>query len=208
MLKISSVKTGGGAHYLPRLAREFYRGDAVVHWTMATINRQSGWLTAPLHQRFRELMLHAAAREGLLCPAYCLMPDHLHLLWLGLRADSDQRNGMAFLRTQLGPALAPARLQPQAYDHVLGEAERKRNAFSATADYILHNPVRAGLVPHPRDWPHSGAVLPGYPQLHPCADNYWPLFWRLYHRARQPDTAQRVRPLRSVRPLPPDREST
>ena len=42
-------------------------------------------------------MLHAAAREGLFCPVYCLMPDHLHLVWMGLRLDTDQLNGMAFL---------------------------------------------------------------------------------------------------------------
>jgi hypothetical protein len=27
------------------------------------------------------------------------MADHIHLIWIGLRLDSDQRNGMAFLRT-------------------------------------------------------------------------------------------------------------
>ena len=58
---------------------------------------------------FRELMLHAAAREGLACPVYCLMPDHIHLVWMGLRRNSDQINGMAFLRTYLEPALHPAR---------------------------------------------------------------------------------------------------
>ena len=33
------------------------------------------------------------------CRLCLLMPDHLHVVWMGLRADSDQRNGMAFLRT-------------------------------------------------------------------------------------------------------------
>ena len=54
-------------------------------------------------------MLHAAAREGLFCPAYCLMPDHIHLVWLGLRLDTDQLNGMSFLRTYLEPALVATR---------------------------------------------------------------------------------------------------
>ena len=201
MVTIFPVNTGdGGAHFLPRLPRDFYRGDAVVHWTMATLDRQTGWLNTALHQTFRELMLHAAAREGLFCPAYCLMPDHLHLIWMGLRVDSDHQNGMTFLRTHLNRALAPARLQPQAHDHVLGEAERQRNSFAATCAYILHNPVRAGFVTHPRDWPYSGAVLPGVPRLHPCADNYWPLFWQLYERALQAATRLQVRAPRLVRP--------
>ena len=33
--------------------------------------------------------------------AYCLMPDHLHLVWMGLKLESDQLNGMAFLRKHL-----------------------------------------------------------------------------------------------------------
>ena len=75
---------------LPRLQREFYRGDAVVFWTLTLEHRAQGWLNAFFHARFRELMLHAAARSHLLCPAYCLMPDHLRLVWMGLRQQSDQ----------------------------------------------------------------------------------------------------------------------
>src|SRR5262245_5348867 len=78
------------AFYLPRLPREYYQADAVVHWTLAIMHREHGWLNESFHFAFRELLLHAAAREGLLCPTYCLMPDHLHLVWMGLRLDSDQ----------------------------------------------------------------------------------------------------------------------
>src|ERR1039458_8165160 len=97
------------SHYLPRLRREFYQADAVVFWTLPVEHRARGWLSESFHAAFRELMLHAAAREGLLSPAYCLMPDHLHLVWMGLRADSDQRNGVKFLRAQLGRFLRPVR---------------------------------------------------------------------------------------------------
>jgi len=71
------------AFYLPRLAREHYQAGAVVHWTLTTFDRARGWLTPSFHCRFRELMLHVAARENLVCPIYCLMPDHLHLIWMG-----------------------------------------------------------------------------------------------------------------------------
>jgi REP element-mobilizing transposase RayT len=112
-------------------------------------------------------MLHAAAREGLVCPAYCLMPDHLHLVWMGLRLDTDQINGMAFLRTHLERALAPAKFQSQAHDHVLRAEQRRREAFAEACRYDLHNPVRAGLVHSPEQWAFSGAIVPGYPRLHP-----------------------------------------
>ncbi len=89
------------SHYLPRLKREFYQADAVIFWTMPISNRWRGWLTDHFHATFREMMLHAAVREGLVCPAYCLMPDHIHLVWMGLRRDTDQRNGIKFLRAQI-----------------------------------------------------------------------------------------------------------
>jgi putative transposase len=185
-------------YFLPRLDREFYQGDAVVHWTLTVFNRGTGWLNEPLHLKFRELLLHAAAREGLLCPVYCLMPDHFHLVWLGLRADSDQKNGMAFLRTHLEPLLSPHQFQPQAYDRVLREEDRKRDAFAKVCFYILDNPVRAGLVKEPTAWPFCGTVTPGYPKLHPLEDDFWRKFWKIFEQAKEPEAGNRKLPPRKT----------
>jgi putative transposase len=189
--------------HLPRLQPEFYRGDAAVHWTLTLFDHGKGWLNDSFHHHFRELLFHVAAREGLFCPVYCLMPDHMHLLWLGLRPDTDQRNGMSFLRTHLKPLLAPHQFQPQPYDHVLREEERKRGAFAKICFYILDNLVRAGLVETPQDWPFSGAVLPGYPTLRPLAEDFWPTFWKIFHDCRQPAASRRQLPWRSSHPLSP-----
>ncbi len=187
------------SHYLPRLRREFYQADAVVFWTMPVGNRAQGWLSETFHATFREMMLHAAAREGLLCPAYCLMPDHLHLVWMGLRRDSDQRNGMKFLRGRLGGCLGLARFQHQAHDHVLKSEERQRHLFSvACADYVLLNPLKARLVKAPGDWPYLGAVIPGYAGLNPFDPDYWPWFWKRYYAAREPGIEKRVLPPREM----------
>ena len=110
-------------HHLPRLAPEFYRAFAVVHWTITLERRATGWLDENFHLKLRELLLHAAAREGLFCPVYVLMPDHAHLIWMGLRVDSGQRNGMKFLRKHLAGHLRRRglafELQKQSYDSVL-----------------------------------------------------------------------------------------
>jgi putative transposase len=180
--------------HLPRLAREYYQGDAVVHWTMPVALRATGWLNDSFHSRFRELMLHAAARESLFCPVYCLMPDHIHLIWMGLRRDSDQRNGMKFLREHLGPALHPHRFQHQAHDHVLREEERKQGVFARVCFYVLANPIRAGLIGESEDWPYAGAIVPGYPSLHPREDGFWAKFWKLFSQIREPDAGFIKRP--------------
>ena len=172
--------------HLPRLERQHYRGHTIVFWTNTLEDRARGWLTPGFHGFFRELMLHTAAREHLFCPAYCLMPDHLHLVWMGLRRETDQLNAMKFLRVHLEPALASGReWQHQAHDHVLREEERRRNALAAFCFYTLANPVRAGLVSTEKDWPFSGAVVPGYPSLSPFDDHYWELFWKLYVASRE-----------------------
>jgi REP element-mobilizing transposase RayT len=205
-------------HSLPRLDRSSYLAFAAVHWTMKIEPPVPGWLTETFHGDFRTLLLHACAREQLFCSAYCLMPDHLHLMWLGLSPASDQLNAMRFLRTYLNrllegkkienrwsamapqasavdsrsqpkqPPQSPIRweLQPQAYDHVLRAEERKQNAFAKVCFYILANPVRAELVKCEKDWPFSGAVVPGYPDLYPFQEDYWELFWKIYCRHREP----------------------
>jgi REP element-mobilizing transposase RayT len=183
-------------HHLPRLAPELYRAFAVVHWTITLEHRATGWLDENFHLHFRELLLHAAAREGLFCPVYVLMPDHIHLLWMGLRVDTDQRNAMKFLRKHLAtelsrrsPTGAEFELQKQSHDSVLRPEDRLRGAFEKTCFYILNNPCRKELVAHPRDWPHFGAVIPGYPFLQPLAEDFWEQFWKLYTSRREPAPA-------------------
>jgi putative transposase len=182
------------AFYLPRLPIEFYQGDAVVHWSMSIDGRKSGWLDERFHSAFREIMLHACARERLLCPVYCLMPDHIHLLWMGCCRDSNQRQGMKFLREHLAPALRPFRFQHQAHDHVLREEQRRRNTFAKVCFYVLENPVRASLCSSVAEWPFCGAVVLGYPTLHPVRERFWETFWRIYTEVKEADAGDIVRP--------------
>jgi putative transposase len=180
--------------YLQRLPREYYQADAVIHWTMPIAMRGTGWLNDGFHAHFREVMLHAAAREGLFCPTYCLMPDHIHLVWMGMRRETDQKNGTKFLREHLGPHLRPHRFQHQAHDHVLRAEQRKRNAFAKVCFYIIDNARKEGLVEHPKEWRFCGAVIPGYPAIHPLEQDCWPKFWKLYSAALAPDAGKIARP--------------
>ena len=166
---------------------------------MPIAHRSQGWLSQSFHAAFREMMLHAAHREGLLCPVYCLMPDHLHLVWMGLRKDTDQRNGIKFLRAQLGPFLRPAKFQHQPHDHVLKPEERRRQAFTlACAEYVVLNPLKAGLVKTPVEWTYLGAVVPGYPRLNPLEAPYWTWFWKHYFSVREPGIEKRILPPREM----------
>jgi putative transposase len=166
---------------LPRLAPEFYRGRAAIHWTLTIEQRRTGWLTPNFLPVWRHTLLHACARYHLVCPAYVLMPDHVHALVLGINDESDQRLAIEFLRKHLRLALAPFEWQHQAHDHVLRESECQHGAFEAVAHYIFENPVRAGLVADWRTHSYMDCCLPGYPELDVRAVDYWERFWRLYN---------------------------
>ncbi|MCX6991890.1 MAG: hypothetical protein NT011_01980 [Kiritimatiellaeota bacterium] len=168
--------------HLPRLDPAWYQGHAIIHWIMTMDKRQKGWLTAGYHSRFRELLLHTLFRFDLVCPVYCLMPDHMHLLWMGTKIDSDQQMGAAFFRRHLNTILTPYRLQKQAYDHILKESEREKNAFQSLVFYILENPVRQGLVLQREKYEYSGSLVPGYPDINLALDGNWLLFWQIVQK--------------------------
>jgi REP element-mobilizing transposase RayT len=166
--------------HLPRLDPEHYRGLATVHWTMTIQDRRTGWLDSGRHAAFREALLHTLVRYEMLCPTYCFMPDHIHLVWMGTALSTDQRLALEFFRRQTNQLLAPFFWQKQAYDHVLREHERERGAFSAVCHYILANPVRAGLAAKWEDYGFSGTCIPGYPDVDPRRDDYWEVYWKVY----------------------------
>ena len=166
---------------LPRLDRNEYRGLGPTHWIFSVEGRKTGWLTREFHQHFREIVVHAGIRYACVAPVYCLMPDHVHVLLWGYADHSDARLAATFLRRHTAKALLPARYQKQAYDHVLNEHERNRDAFEAVCNYVLENPVRANLCSAAVEYPFSGSVIPGYPDLRVHEQDFWDLFWRIVH---------------------------
>ena len=174
--------------HLPRLAREFYQGRAAVLWTHTMEDRAPGWLDERFHRHFREILLHACHRYVLATPCYVLMPDHWHIVWMGLAERSDQKLATAFLRKHLPPFLNSARLQDRAHDHVLRDTEREHDDFENACAYVRENPQRAGLCTDWRAWPHAGALIPGYPDLNPRADDFWAKFWKIHNRVVEAET--------------------
>jgi hypothetical protein len=177
--------------YLRRLDRSHYQGLAIVHWSHTVEERKTGWLDDGFHAGFREILIHAGFLHGLFCPSYCLMPDHFHVVWSGLREDSDQLTAATWMRRRVNALLAKdgCQLQKQAYDRVLRDSDRDRFAFEKLVGYVFMNPDRASLVGEgaPRsDWKWRDSILPAYPEVcwqQSSPDSYWDLYWKLYHRA-------------------------
>ncbi|HLW66324.1 MAG TPA: hypothetical protein VKS79_13505 [Gemmataceae bacterium] len=170
--------------YLRRLPPEYYCGQAFVHWSLTMEDRKTGWLIPIFYYKFREILTHAAFRFGFCCPIYSCMPDHIHLLCVGILDLCDQRLAVRYLRKQLNPILEKlgARFQKQPHDHVLHDDQRQRTAFEDIVEYIARNPERAGLVREGefRNYSYTGCLMPDYPELSPWQEDYWERFWRIY----------------------------
>lgn len=174
---------------LTRLDRKYYRGQAYVHWTLAIQNRKTGWLRSSLYYKFRELLTHTAFRYSITCPIYCLMPDHMHLFWIGIDDQTDQLNAMRYFRRQIAIPLKVLQyeLQHQPYDHVLQDDERREDSIQNLVEYIARNPERKQLVPidHFREYKFTGCLIPGYPEITLWQPDFWNSFWQTYAYLRK-----------------------
>ena len=175
--------------HLPRLDQADYRGQAYVHWTYTIKSRKTGWLKPNFFYKFRELLTHTAFRYSLACPIFCLMPDHLHMVWVGVDDLTDQLKASKYFRKQLKLPLDRLgfEFQHQPHDRVLRESERQENEFHDLVEYIARNPERAGVVPADgyRDYPFTACLVPGYPELTIWQEDFWPRFWRCYNFIRK-----------------------
>ena len=162
---------------------------AIVHWTMTIRDLQTGWLDGKFYYHFRELLTHSQFRFGIACPIYCLMTDHVHLMWMGILSSSNQKLAMRHFRKRCNESLSRIgfELQDQPYNHVLREYERQEEVFVATCEYIARNPERAGLVGTDEyaNYPHTGCLVTGYPELKPFAPDFWTRFDRTVSYLRQ-----------------------
>ena len=190
--------------HLRRLPEEHYRGNAIIHWNLTILDRKQGWLSAIFLYRFRELLTHTAFRYELACPIFCLMPDHFHMLWMGLSETCDQLLAMKHFRKTTNDSLRRLgyELQDQAYDHVLQDEEKKEIALREVVEYIARNPERAGLIQPDEfaSYKFSGCVVPGYPELRLFEPEFWGKFDRIITFLRK---AGLTRHPKQIMPKPP-----
>src|ERR1041384_1124545 len=98
-----------------------------------------------------------AALERFSIIAYCFMPDHVHLLVEARDDRSDLKRFAKLAKQRSGAAHALAGQgklwQEGYYERILRDDEALRDV----ARYIIANPVRAGLVTSPLEYPYSGS---------------------------------------------------
>ena len=134
-----------------------YVGLARYFLTTCTYRRRTTFRDHTVASQTIALFRTTSQAEGFSLLAYCLMPDHAHVLVEGLSDSSDfkrfakltkQRSGAAYALKADGPLW-----QKGNYERVLREGEDAKEI----ARYIIVNPVRAGLVQSADEYPYVGS---------------------------------------------------
>ncbi|MFQ5611904.1 MAG: transposase [Anaerolineae bacterium] len=130
-------------------------------WDAALDAGKSGpfWLQEPEVAKLVAESLHYRDGRVYDLDAFCIMPNHIHLVFTPLRKEDGTYHAMsAIMHSLKGRCAREANLllgrqgkfwQHENYDRVIrDEAEWQR-----VVNYVLNNPVKANLVQHWKDWP-------------------------------------------------------
>ena len=140
-----------------RLSSENYTGKRGFFITICCADRQKFFARASLCRWFTKLLRQDAASHQFAVHAYCLMPDHVHLLVEGLAPCSDLLGFVKALKTKSSEAWRQKTSlilwQKKFYDYIL----RQKDSHDDVAWYIWTNPVRARMCLRPEDFPFAGS---------------------------------------------------
>jgi putative transposase len=146
-------------HYrgsVPRLPRYVLPPRGVYHVTSRGVARTAISRDDDDRRYFLVLLAREVRREGWDSRAFCLMPNHYHLI-VHTTLGSLSR-GLQRLNGELAMSFNE---RYKRWGHLFGDrfaafTIRDDEHLASAIEYVLGNPVRAGLCRHPSDWPWSG----------------------------------------------------
>lgn len=134
-----------------------YLGCHRYFLTYGTFARMRHFVTREIVGLVSAQFLRASTEQRFEILTYCFMPDHVHLLVEALDDGADAKAFIARSKQYSGfhfKARTGGRLwQRDSFERVLRDTE----SSLAVSRYILANPVRAGLVTRPFDYPFNGS---------------------------------------------------
>jgi putative transposase len=140
---------------MARLGR-YFLPDQPLHVIQRGNNREPTFFCDDDYIRYREWLGAAAADHGCSIHAYVLMTNHVHLLATPERADSIPRMMQSLGRRYVRHVNFTYRRTGTLWEGRYRAAPIDGEAyFLACCRYIELNPVRAGMVGHPREYSWS-----------------------------------------------------
>ena len=136
-----------------------YRGPFRYFLTICTHQRALYFIDGRHVALVSEQFQRASREQAFAVITYCFMPDHVHLLVEGERDDADLKRFTKCAKQYSGfyfrQATGRFLWQRYSFERVL----RSDEATPAVAGYTIANPVRAGLVRCPADYPFWGSFV-------------------------------------------------
>ena len=142
---------------MARLARLVLPGIP-YHVTQRGNRRQQTFFEDGDYVLYRALLGEAARRAGASVWAYCLMPNHIHLIVVPSDPDGLRRTFADAHRRYTGFINARHRWTGHLWQGRFGAVAMDETHLAAAARYVALNPVRARLVDRARDWPWSSVT--------------------------------------------------
>jgi putative transposase len=143
-------------HRPPRLHRIFQRYDPPLYFVTFNSHKRRKLLA---NSRVHNALIHFAQEgqlRGIGLGRYVIMPDHVHLFVRG-NLDFSLRQWVRILKRALSTAIGsqPPHWQQGFFDHLIRHSE----SYAEKWEYERQNPVRAGLVRNPDEWPWQGEIV-------------------------------------------------
>lgn len=136
-----------------------YIGRETFMITTVTINRVNAFANNEFGQIAVAQLLKQADKHRFELPAYIYMPDHAHVVVTGRTATSNLEKFVAGWKQAIGFAwsqVSGARLWQEGY---WDRRARVGETVANFIEYVVMNPVRAGIVDQPAKYPLTGSTL-------------------------------------------------
>ena len=154
-MKPSKLKKGHSSRL-----KEIRLQDPIIFVTTCTHDRRQVLACEDLQEICLEVWHNAEKLYGWVVGRYVLMPDHVHFFCGNVQ---DEHSLSTFVGkwkewtakySHRRHDLVPPLWQTEFFDHLLRSSE----SYDQKWQYVLENPVRAGLVRQVNDWPYQGEI--------------------------------------------------
>jgi REP-associated tyrosine transposase len=139
----------------PRLDFIFQRYDPPLYFVTFNTHRRKRLLAnSKVLRRFIEFA-QTGEERGIAVGRFVIMPDHIHF-FVSNNSETDLSQWVRLLKRHLSQAIAtsPPHWQKGFFDNLIRNSE----SYDEKWNYVYLNPVRAGLVLEPDDWPWQGEI--------------------------------------------------